>query len=99
MKHIFTALLFLVVTVTFAQVKFEGTVKDSTGLSLELANIVAINQDTKLLEAYAITNDKGRYKLDLEVNSNYSIQVSYIGMKQISETIQTKFLKPSGIVR
>lgn len=90
MKHLFTALLFLVVSTTFAQVKFEGVVKDSTGYGLELANVVAINQATKTLEAYSITNDKGRYKLNLDVNSSYSIQVSYIGMKQISETIQTK---------
>ena len=90
MKHIFTVLLFLVVSTTFAQVKFEGVVKDSTGYGLELANVVAINQATKTLEAYSITNDKGRYKLNLDVNSSYSIQVSYIGMKQISETIQTK---------
>ncbi|MEL0645316.1 outer membrane beta-barrel protein [Olleya sp. Ti.3.14] len=90
MKHLFTTLLFLVVSTTFAQVKFEGVVKDSTGYGLELANVVAINQATKTLEAYSITNDKGRYKLNLDVNSSYSIQVSYIGMKQISETIQTK---------
>ena len=90
MKHIFSVLLFLVVSTTFAQVKFEGVVKDSTGYGLELANVVAINQATKTLEAYSITNDKGRYKLNLDVNSSYSIQVSYIGMKQISETIQTK---------
>ncbi|MBD3892100.1 TonB-dependent receptor [Olleya marilimosa] len=90
MKHIFLVLLFLVVSTSFAQVKFEGVVKDSTGYGLELANVVAINQATKTLEAYSITNDKGRYKLNLDVNSSYSIQVSYIGMKQISETIQTK---------
>lgn len=90
MKHIFSVLLFLVVSTTFAQVKFEGVVKDSTGYGLELANVVAINQATKTLEAYSITNDKGRYKLNLDVNSSYTIQVSYIGMKQISETIQTK---------
>ncbi|MGB6269641.1 MAG: TonB-dependent receptor [Olleya sp.] len=90
MKHIFSVLLLLVVSSSFAQVKFEGVVKDSTGVGLELANIVAINQATKTLEAYAITNDKGRYKLNLEVNSTYSIQVSYIGMQQISETVETK---------
>lgn len=90
MKHIFTLLLLLVVTTSFAQVKFEGVVKDSLGVGLELANVVAINQETKALEAYAITNDKGRYKLNLDVNTAYSIQVSYIGMQQISETINTE---------
>ncbi|QCE40533.1 TonB-dependent receptor [Psychroserpens sp. NJDZ02] len=90
MKHIFTGLLLLVISTSFAQVKFEGVVKDSTGVALELANVVAINKAAKTLEAYAITNDKGRYKLNLEVNQSYSIQVSYIGMKQISSIVNTK---------
>ncbi len=90
MKNIFQLLLLLVVSSSFAQVKFEGVVQDSTGVGLELANVVAINQATKNLDAYAITNDKGRYKLSLEENSTYSIQVSYIGMKSISEIFDTK---------
>ncbi|WP_397364830.1 outer membrane beta-barrel protein [Olleya sp. R77988] len=90
MKYIYTILILLVVNTSFAQVKFEGIVKDSTGVGLELANIVAINQATKTLEAYAITNDKGRYKLNLEVNSTYNIKVSYIGMTPVSETVVTK---------
>lgn len=90
MKHILTTLLLLVASTSFAQVKFEGVVKDSTGVALELANVIAINQETKILESYAITNDKGRYKLNLDVNSSYSIKVSYIGMQQISETVNTK---------
>ncbi len=90
MKHILTTLLLLVASTSFAQVKFEGVVKDSTGVALELANVIAINQETKILESYAITNDKGRFKLNLDVNSSYSIKVSYIGMQQISETVNTK---------
>lgn len=90
MKHILTTLLLLVASTSFAQVKFEGVVKDSTGVALELANVIAINQETKILESYAITNDKGRYKLNLDVNSSYSIKVSYIGMQQISEIVNTK---------
>jgi hypothetical protein len=75
---------------SFAQIKVEGIVKDSIGNPLELANVIAINQETKALESYGITNDKGRYKLSLAKNANYSLQVSYIGMKTLTEAISTK---------
>ena len=90
MKHILTAILLLVVSTTFAQIKVEGVVKDSIGNPLELANVIAINQETKALDSYGITNDKGRYKLNLKSNATYKLQVSYIGMKTFEETITTK---------
>ncbi|MCO4821159.1 MAG: carboxypeptidase-like regulatory domain-containing protein, partial [Flavobacteriaceae bacterium] len=90
MKHFLTALLLIVVSTTYAQIKVEGIVKDSLGGPLELANVIAINQDTKALDSYGITNDQGRYKLNLKENSKYEVQVSYIGMKQVKEIIDTK---------
>ena len=90
MKYISSALLLFVVCNSFAQIKVEGVVKDSIGNPLELANVIAINQETKMLDSYAITNDKGRYKLSLKNNASYKIQVSYIGMKTYEEILATK---------
>ncbi len=83
-------MLLMVAGHAFAQVKMEGIVKDSIGNPLELANVIAINQDTKALESYAITNDDGYYKLALGKNSTYVVQVSYIGKITGTETIITK---------
>ena len=88
-KLIFVALLCFA-NISMSQVKLEGVVKDSIGSPLELANVIAINQETKALESYGITNDAGKYKLALAKNSTYSLQVSYIGMKTYSETISTQ---------
>jgi len=74
-------MLLTAVSSTFAQLKIEGVVKDSIGNPLELANVIAINQQTQKLESYGITNQEGRYKLSVEKNSKYKLQVSYIGMK------------------
>jgi hypothetical protein len=74
---------------TFAQVKLEGVVRDSIGAPLELANVIAINQETQKLDSYGITNSDGRYKLSLEKSTNYKIQVSYIGMKTAQEDVKT----------
>jgi hypothetical protein len=90
MKRIITIALLLVASLSFAQIKVEGVVKDSIGAPLELANVIAINQETKALDSYGITNNEGRYKLDLKSNSKYNIQVSYIGMKSATEGLATK---------
>jgi len=90
MRKIYFLLLFIVTGQTFAQIKVEGIVKDSIGNTLELANVIAINQESKALESYGITNDKGYYRLALAKNATYTLQVSYIGMKTFSETLQTK---------
>ncbi|NQX86753.1 MAG: carboxypeptidase regulatory-like domain-containing protein [Flavobacteriaceae bacterium] len=90
MKRIITTMLLVVASLSFAQVEVVGVVKDSIGNPLELANVVAINQETKALDSYGITNDDGRYKLNLNSNSIYKIQISYIGMKSANETLVTK---------
>jgi hypothetical protein len=90
MKNLLTLLLLITLSTSFAQIKVEGVVKDSIGNPLELANVIAINQETKILDSYGITNDAGRYKLNLKENSKYEIQVSYIGMKTAKEIIDTK---------
>ena len=88
MKYIIVILITLFTTVTFSQVKMRGVVKDSIGNPLELANVIAINEETKALESYAITNDKGVYGLALGKNAKYKLQVSYIGLKTAEETIE-----------
>ena len=87
----FTLILFvLITTISSAQITVKGTVKDSIGTPLELANVIAINKETKVMASYAITNDKGLYKLDLNKNQTYTVQVSYIGMETLSEEVSTK---------
>ena len=89
MKKLVVVVLLCVVNITFAQIKFKGVVKDSIGNTLELANVIAINQETSALESYAITNDKGFFMLSLGKNNKYKLQVSYLGMKSIEEIIST----------
>jgi len=88
-KNISLLLLIIVANITFAQIKLQGVVKDSIGTPLELANVIAINQETKALESYAITNSDGKYILALGKNGTYKLQISYIGLKTFEEIIKT----------
>lgn len=73
-----------------AQIKFEGVVKDSIGNVLELANVIAINQETNALESYTFTNDKGYFNLALRQNEKFKLQISYVGMKSFEDFISTQ---------
>ncbi|MFT5890410.1 MAG: hypothetical protein ACI9Y7_000500 [Dokdonia sp.] len=82
LKTIILVLLFAMPMGLFAQsIELRGTVKDSIGNPLELANIIATNKAEGTLESYGITDAKGRYKLELTVNTTYELKVSYLGLK------------------
>ena len=70
-------------------IKFDGFITDTKAVPLEMANIMAVNQATKAVDAYSITNDKGRFQMALKPNATYSVKVSYIGYKALELTINT----------
>ena len=76
--------------ISYAQINLEGTVTDSLQNPLESASLVAINQKTKDLESYVLTDVNGKYKLKLSKNNKYKIQVSSIGLRTINDSIITK---------
>ena len=86
----FLFISFLCSFISLGQIKIEGTVTDSLQSPLESASLVAINQKTKNLESYVLTDVNGRYKLNLNKNTKYKIQVSYIGLRTIDDSISTK---------
>lgn len=87
-KIVFLFVLFIGVTQA-QSVRVEGVVQDTLGKPLEMANVMAINQETKGMDGYGITNDKGRFQLNLKANSKYTIKVSYIGFQAYETTIET----------
>lgn len=87
-KKISVIALLLIGSVTCAQIKLSGVVKDSIG-PLEMANIIAIDTVTKQIASYGFTNDKGSYELDLKKRTVYNIKISYIGLKPIDDLVET----------
>ena len=89
-KSIFLFLLFTT-TLSFSQnIRFEGIIEDSNKAPLEMANVMAVNQTTNTMDAYAITNDKGKFILNLKQNAAYTIKLSYLGMQNKEITITTQ---------
>jgi len=87
-NKVFLALLLLVTTVISAQeITLSGTVKDSLGVGIDMANVIAINTASQGLESYGITNHAGLFKLKLKIGEQYTVKVSYLGFKPESFTI------------
>ena len=85
----FIFLLFTVFTAKSQNIKLEGIVTDNSKVGLEMANVMAVNQQTKAMDGYSITNDKGKFQLSLKPNTPYIIKVSYIGYATFEEKITT----------
>lgn len=80
------ALLCAMSLTTVAQtIELSGVVKDSIGNPLELANIIATDVAAGALESYGITDQQGRYKLDLSRGKSYELKVSFLGLKSAIE--------------
>lgn len=91
-KKIGCTVLFLLACIfySYGQVKLEGVVSDILKTPLELASIVAINTKTNGMESYAITNEQGKFVLKLSKNSRYKVQISYIGLETVEDSLSTK---------
>ena len=86
-KVLLTLLLVVTSTVVLAQeISLSGTVKDSLGVGVDMANVIAINTATQGLESYGITNHAGLFKLKLKTGEQYTVKVSYLGFKPESFT-------------
>jgi len=79
MNKLFILFLFFSTTLFSQSVKISGTVRDSIGKPLELANIIATVKSTNTMESYAITNTEGKYQFNLPVAEEYTIAVSFLG--------------------
>ncbi|WP_276378879.1 TonB-dependent receptor [Flavobacterium sp. H4147] len=76
------ALFFLLPIICFSQVKtLRGTISSETDVFLESANVIARPLQDKASIKFAITENKGRYLLELDKNIDYEIVASYIGFK------------------
>ena len=90
MKNFLLRLLILISTISFSQnITFQGIVKDTTNVPLEMANVMAVNQATKAIDAYSITNDKGKFQLSLKANSSYKVRFTFLGLKTKNITVNT----------
>ena len=87
---LFSILLFLAGFVfSYSQSKIiTGIISDDSNNPLENANVIAKPLQENASLKFAIADNKGRYKLELENNIKYEINVSYIGFIEENVVIE-----------
>ncbi|WGK65470.1 carboxypeptidase regulatory-like domain-containing protein [Croceiramulus getboli] len=99
-KQLILTIVILSHGIIFAQsVELTGTIKDSVGNPLELANIIATNLEKGTLESYGITDGSGRYRLDLTRGATYALKVSFLGLKPHIENLEITDKSPKQIFK
>ena len=79
---LFLALITVGAGSLFAQkVTISGVVTDSLQIPLDVANVVAINQENQKLDGFGITNPEGFFRINVNANSSYLIRISYLGFQ------------------
>ena len=81
-------LFFLIFPVfIFSQVNLSGEIKDQTGYPIMGANIIAVNNETQILDGFGISNDNGYFSLNLKKDTEFNIKITFIGYKPIEFNI------------
>jgi len=88
LKFILTlSILFFCGSIFAQSVKISGTVKDSLGNPLELANIIANKTVDGSLENYAITDPDGKFSFKVSAGAEYKLVASFLGLKASEEIL------------
>ncbi|WP_271855079.1 TonB-dependent receptor [Patiriisocius marinus] len=78
-KILLIAVLLCGVGASAQSIKVKGFIRDSIGEPLSLANVIATVQSSGAIESYGITNDDGKYQLDLPKGETYVLKASFLG--------------------
>ncbi|WP_370323660.1 outer membrane beta-barrel protein [Flavobacterium sp. ASW18X] len=73
-------------------ITLKGMVKDSLQNPLDMANVMAVNQDGQALDGFGITSPEGKFQFNVKANATYMIRVSFLGFttKEIPLTTTTQ---------
>ena len=85
MKKIIFFLLFPLYILS--QSSFSGTIKDSSGYPIMGANVIAVNNETSVLDGFGISNDNGYFTINLRNDTEFNIKITFIGFKPIEFNI------------
>ena len=62
----------------FSQSSLSGTVKDQSGFPIMGANVIAVNNETNVLDGFGISNENGYYNINLKKETDFNIKITFI---------------------
>ena len=86
-KNIFVLVLFFCICKNIHAQRIQSTVTDSLDVPLVGATIVLISSQDSIMAGFALTDEKGKFKLNDIEQGEYSLQVTYLGYAPYSNKI------------
>ena len=79
-NHFFFGLfyIFFIVSLQAQEVERTGVIQDSVQNPIAHANVIATPQDSTLQTTFSITDQQGRYKLDLIAKKSYALKITHL---------------------
>ena len=59
------------------------------------ANIIAVKNETQILDGFGISNDNGYFSLNLKKDTEFNIKITFIGYKPIERQCSRKSCNPN----
>ncbi len=81
MKKILTLLFFPLYI--FSQSSLSGSIKDSSGYPIMGANVIAVNNETNILDGFGISNENGYFSINLKNGTEFNIKITFIGFQPV----------------
>ena len=70
-------LLFLPVYV-FSQSSLSGSIKDQSAYPIMGANVIAVNNETSVLDGFGISNENGYFSINLKNGTEFNIKITFM---------------------
>jgi hypothetical protein len=88
MKKLLLAVFLLAWGISSGQsVRVRGVISDTLNQPLEFANVIATVKASGDIESYGITNQEGRFQLDLPVGETYLLKASFLGFEPLDKEL------------
>ena len=76
-------LFFLIPIYSLSQSSLSGTIKDNSGYPIMGANVIAVNNETNVLDGFGISNDNGYFSINLKNGTEFNIKITLLNISLI----------------
>jgi len=80
------------------KVNFKGEVRSANNVPIQFANVMALDTGTQAISAFAVTDEKGMFRLALQKDKPYQLKVSFVGFKPFEARIKGQDTSDSPIL-
>lgn len=101
MKHFYIFFFWIISsTALFSQTYYglNGNLVDQNNTELVGATVLLLNLPDSIMEEYALTNEKGYFKITAPKKNNYLLQISYMGYETHNQLINLDSKKDLGTI-